>query len=117
LVVTFSINFPELYHYYVPPDATYFLTIYDTWGEKKLFMFAALGLRTEILWRKTPATPNLNRLPPWAATASTPGRRGPVPAQRNRPSSSVRMRGADEVVMTFSRHGFILSPQIGRAHV
>jgi nicotinamide-nucleotide adenylyltransferase len=60
MVVPFPINFPELYHYYVPTDATYFLTIYDTWGEKKLSMFAALGLRTEILWRKTPATKGLS---------------------------------------------------------
>lgn len=60
MVVPFPINFPDLYHYYVPPDATYFLTIYDPWGEKKLAMFAALGLRTEILWRKTPETKGLS---------------------------------------------------------
>ncbi len=51
-VVPFPINFPALYRYYVPLDATFFLTIYDEWGEHKLQQFAAAGLKTEILWRK-----------------------------------------------------------------
>ena len=59
-VVPFPINFPERYHYYVPLDATFFLTIYDDWGEKKLEMFQTLGLKTEVLWRRTPATKGLS---------------------------------------------------------
>jgi nicotinamide mononucleotide adenylyltransferase len=51
-VVPLPINIPDLYQYYVPLDATFFLTIYDEWGEKKLRMFESLGLKTEILWRK-----------------------------------------------------------------
>ena len=51
-VVPFPINFPELYRYYVPMDAVFFLTIYDSWGERKLAKFESLGLRTEILWRR-----------------------------------------------------------------
>lgn len=51
-IVPFPINFPELYQYYVPLDALFFLTIYDGWGEKKLTLFQELGLETEILWRK-----------------------------------------------------------------
>lgn len=51
-IVPLPINFPELYKYYVPLDATFFLTIYDEWGEKKLEMFNALGLATEVLWRR-----------------------------------------------------------------
>ncbi len=51
-LVPLPINFPELYRYYVPLDATFFLTIYDEWGEKKLAMFTSLGLKTDILWRK-----------------------------------------------------------------
>jgi len=51
-IVPFPINFPELYHYYLPMQATFFLTIYDEWGEKKLQMFNAMGLATEILWRR-----------------------------------------------------------------
>ena len=48
----FPINFPHLYKYYVPMDATFFLTIYDSWGERKLDQFQNLGLRVEVLWRK-----------------------------------------------------------------
>jgi len=51
-IVPFPINFPELYHYYLPMQATFFLTIYDEWGEKKLQLFNAMGLATEILWRR-----------------------------------------------------------------
>ena len=51
-VVPFPVNFPALYRYYVPLDATFFLTIYDEWGERKLEQFAAVGLRVEILWKK-----------------------------------------------------------------
>jgi nicotinamide-nucleotide adenylyltransferase len=51
-IVPFPINLPELYEHYVPLDATFFLTIHDAWGEKKLEMFESLGLKTEVLWRK-----------------------------------------------------------------
>ena len=59
-VVPFPINFPERYQYYVPLDATFFLTVYDKWGERKLEMFQALGLSTEVLWRRTLATKGLS---------------------------------------------------------
>ncbi len=52
-LVPLPINFPELYRYYVPLDATFFLTIYDDWGERKLAMFTSLGLKVDILWRKS----------------------------------------------------------------
>jgi nicotinamide-nucleotide adenylyltransferase len=52
-LVPLPINFPELYQYYVPLHATFFLTIYDEWGERKLQLFESLGLKTEILWRKS----------------------------------------------------------------
>ena len=51
-VVPFPVNFPALYCYYVPMEATFFLTIYDEWGERKLEQFTAAGLTTEVLWRK-----------------------------------------------------------------
>lgn len=51
-IVPFPINFPELLKFYVPMDATFFLTIYDDWGEKKLARFKKLGLTTEILRRR-----------------------------------------------------------------
>ena len=51
-VVPFPINFPELYAYYVPLQATFFVTVYDDWGRKKLERFRSLGLKTEILWER-----------------------------------------------------------------
>jgi nicotinamide mononucleotide adenylyltransferase len=49
-IVPFPISVPELYAYYVPLDATFFLTIYDDWGRAKLARFKALGLRSEVMW-------------------------------------------------------------------
>ena len=51
-IVPFPVNFPELYADYVPLDATFFLTIYDAWGERKLEMFESMQLKTHILWRR-----------------------------------------------------------------
>ncbi len=51
-VVPFPINLPDLYRHYVPLDATFYLTIYDDWGRKKLKQFKSLGLRTEVLWER-----------------------------------------------------------------
>jgi nicotinamide mononucleotide adenylyltransferase len=51
-LVPLPINFPELYKYYVPLEAVFYLTIYDDWGERKRQMFASLGLRVEVLWRR-----------------------------------------------------------------
>jgi nicotinamide-nucleotide adenylyltransferase len=48
-VVPFPINIPELYRYYVPLDALFFLSIYDDWGKRKLEYFRTLGLATHIL--------------------------------------------------------------------
>ncbi|WP_025322710.1 adenylyltransferase/cytidyltransferase family protein [Deferrisoma camini] len=53
-VVPFPVNFPERWAWYAPLDAVFFLTIYDEWGERKLRMFRERGLRTEVLWRRSP---------------------------------------------------------------
>jgi nicotinamide mononucleotide adenylyltransferase len=53
-VVPFPINRPELYRYYVPLDALFFLSIYDDWGRRKMKYLASLGLATHVL-RETPA--------------------------------------------------------------
>ena len=58
-IVPLPINFPDLYQYYVPLTATFFLTIYDDWGERKLQLFQSLGLATEVLWRRPPAEKGL----------------------------------------------------------
>jgi nicotinamide-nucleotide adenylyltransferase len=49
-IVPFPINLPELYQYYVPMDAVFFLTIYDNWGRQKQRYFNSLGLATHVLW-------------------------------------------------------------------
>jgi nicotinamide-nucleotide adenylyltransferase len=53
-LVPLPINLPELYRFYVPMDATFFLTIYDPWGRTKLQHFESLGLKTHILWERNP---------------------------------------------------------------
>jgi nicotinamide mononucleotide adenylyltransferase len=48
-VVPLPINRPELYKYYVPLDAVFFLSIYDDWGKRKLSYFESMGLKTHII--------------------------------------------------------------------
>jgi len=48
-VVPFPISMPELYRYYVPLGALFFLSIYDDWGKRKLEYFSSLGLKTHVL--------------------------------------------------------------------
>lgn len=59
-VVPFPINFPELYQYYLPLDALFFLTIYDDWGRTKRDYFVSLGLATHVLWEVPPAQKGLS---------------------------------------------------------
>lgn len=53
-VVPFPISIPELIQYYVPMDATFFLTIYDDWGRRKLEVLSGLGVKTEVMWERSP---------------------------------------------------------------
>ncbi len=53
-IVPLPINMPELYRYYVPMNAVFFLTIYDDWGRKKYRTFTELGLATHVLWEVSP---------------------------------------------------------------
>lgn len=48
-IVPLPINIPELYRYYVPLDALFFLSVYDEWGRRKLDYFRSLGLATHVL--------------------------------------------------------------------
>jgi nicotinamide-nucleotide adenylyltransferase len=59
-IVPFPINFPELIVHYVPPESTFFLTIYDGWGRRKLEIFRELRLDTEVLWERPPAEKGLS---------------------------------------------------------
>ncbi|MHB8205406.1 MAG: nicotinate-nucleotide adenylyltransferase, partial [Desulfomonilaceae bacterium] len=45
---------PELYCHYVPSGAVFYLTIYDSWGKKKLELLKSRGLRTQVIWEKSP---------------------------------------------------------------
>lgn len=49
-VVPLPINLPDHYHYYVPMDAVFFMTIYDDWGRQKRRYFESLGLNVHVLW-------------------------------------------------------------------
>lgn len=59
LIVPMPINRPEFIRYYVPPDATYFLTIYDQWGDKKLETLESLGLECHVLWKRPEEQKNI----------------------------------------------------------
>ena len=59
-VVPFPVNLPALYRYYLPLDATFYLTIYDDWGKRKIEQFKAVGLKTEVLWTKDPDSKGLS---------------------------------------------------------
>ncbi|MEA5114389.1 MAG: hypothetical protein VB050_10200 [Geobacteraceae bacterium] len=59
-VVPFPINIPELYKYYVPLNALFFLSIYDDWGKRKLEYFESLGLSTHVLREVAPSHKGLS---------------------------------------------------------
>lgn len=59
-IVPLPINLPERYHYYVPMDAVFFLSIYDQWGERKHRYFQSLGLKIHILRKVTLAQKGLS---------------------------------------------------------
>lgn len=53
-LVPFPINLPELWEYYVPLNAVFFLTIYDEWGRRKNQLFKDRGLAVEVMWERPP---------------------------------------------------------------
>lgn len=53
-ITPMPINYPELYRYYIPLDAVFFLTIYDDWGRRKRAFFESLGLKIHVLWDVPP---------------------------------------------------------------
>ncbi len=53
-IVPFPVNFPDMYRYYVPMDALFFLTIYDDWGKRKQKYFSDMGLNIHVLWEIPP---------------------------------------------------------------
>jgi nicotinamide-nucleotide adenylyltransferase len=55
IIVPFPISTPEHCKNYVPSNATFYLTIYDRWGEEKYDRLKSLGFNVEVLWRKPAA--------------------------------------------------------------
>ncbi|WP_218064808.1 nicotinate-nucleotide adenylyltransferase [Desulfolutivibrio sulfoxidireducens] len=105
-IVPLPINRPELYRYYVPLSAVFFLSVYDEWGRRKRELFTSLGLTVEVLREVRPEQKGLSatdvrsrmiRNEPWehlvppAAVAllekwDVPGRLRAVDATGQRPS-------------------------------
>ena len=53
-VAPLPINVPQLIPVYTPPKAVFYLTVYDDWGREKHKRFQSLGLKTHVLWEKSP---------------------------------------------------------------
>ncbi|MDR1801915.1 MAG: nicotinate-nucleotide adenylyltransferase [Lachnospiraceae bacterium] len=70
-IVPFPINRPEYLLEYVPKDAVFYMTIYDTWGEEKYKIFKALGLNVDVMWRKEAAEKELSAA--WVRSCITAG--------------------------------------------
>lgn len=52
-IVPFPINIPELIHNYVPLNATFYMTIYDEWGEEKERILSGLNVKIDVMWKRT----------------------------------------------------------------
>jgi len=59
-IVPFPINFPDLLKHYTPEHATYFMTIYDPWGDRKQELMESVGLKVEVLWKRSEAEKGIN---------------------------------------------------------
>jgi len=51
-IVPFPISRPDILENFTPPDATYYLTIYDAWGREKKKRLESFGLTTHVMWEK-----------------------------------------------------------------
>ena len=52
-IVPFPINIPEFIHNYVPLNATFYMTIYDEWGEEKERILSGLNVKIDVMWKRT----------------------------------------------------------------
>lgn len=52
-VIPFPVEYPDHIRNFAPPEAVYYMTIYDQWGEHKYQLLQQLGLRVEIMWVRT----------------------------------------------------------------
>lgn len=51
-IVPFPISKPDVLGDFAPPDAVYYLTIYDEWGREKKQRLESLGLTTHVMWER-----------------------------------------------------------------
>lgn len=51
-IVPFPVSFPELYKFYIPEAAVFFMTIYDAWGRHKKKMFEDAGRTVDVMWER-----------------------------------------------------------------
>lgn len=49
MIVPFPINFPERWHYYLPPEVLQFIRIFSPWERQKAERFRELGFQVEVL--------------------------------------------------------------------
>ena len=52
-IVPYPIGKPDIIKYYLPQNASHFITILDEWGECKKQRIEALGYKVIVLWKKT----------------------------------------------------------------
>ena len=52
-IIPFPISHPDLLLQYVPGDAIYYMSVVTPWDEERLRTLELLGLKTEIIWRKS----------------------------------------------------------------
>lgn len=49
VIVPFPINFPERWHYYLPPAVLQFIRIFSRWEQEKADRFRELGFQVQVL--------------------------------------------------------------------
>lgn len=55
-VVPFPINMPERIQFYAPLNATYYVTVYDEWGQSKVKILENQGCKVDIMWNRSNET-------------------------------------------------------------
>ena len=49
-IIPFPVEYPQRIANFAPPEAVYYMTIYDQWGRHKYQVLRDLGLQVEVLW-------------------------------------------------------------------
>jgi len=59
-IIPFPISHPDVLDQYAPRDAIYYLNVTTPWDAERMQIIENLGLKTEILWRKTDEERGMN---------------------------------------------------------